>query len=255
MTSSSKKNVYEVEGDTVSEGDTSDEECVESSKKSPTKTRSQKEGLELPSGIADNDSKPNRQKKTIWIGLILLAIAVVTGAVVGGVHMTKNKNTTPSTTNNSAEGNLSILAGNGEDMDSPAEGGTSTSTSTSTEQPPQESQQEEDSSSTLNIPKTTTATDESTTEQVIDDIPITNDNESKAEDVEAEEDATPTEWPDLVGMNGEDAKAQLELLYGEETYQIVVLNINSPTTRDYRLDRIRIFTDDEGVVVQMPRIG
>jgi len=76
-------------------------------------------------------------------------------------------------------------------------------------------------------------------------------DEKESEDMKSR----PTKWPDLVGMTGEEAKAQLELLCGDETYEIIVLNEDSPTTRDYRFSRIRIFTNDEGVVSKVPVIG
>ena len=56
-------------------------------------------------------------------------------------------------------------------------------------------------------------------------------------------------------MTGEDAKSVLQLMYGVGTYNIVILHEHSPTTRDYRFNRIRIFTNDEGVVTQVPHIG
>jgi hypothetical protein len=64
-----------------------------------------------------------------------------------------------------------------------------------------------------------------------------------------------SEWPQLVGTTGEDAKQELESMYGVGTYNIVILHENDPTTRDIRWDRIRIFTDDDGIVVEVPKIG
>jgi len=252
MTSPNKKKVYNdcVEGDTVSEGDTSDEECNHESSKTIPTTRSRK-GLELPDGSADNDSKSriNTKKKMLFI---LLAIALVAGSFVGGYYIVRHQKSKQAAESGSqSAGDLSILAPNGDDMDSSVEEGVVD------EQSPQESQQEDDSSSTSNSPKAIPS-DEDTTEQVVD-IPIMNDKPLNMvkpnNEIDAEKQSTTTVWPELVGMTGKDAKAQLESEFGEGTYKIIVLNHNSPTTRDYRTDRIRIFTDDDGVVVEAPRIG
>lgn len=90
-----------------------------------------------------------------------------------------------------------------------------------------------------------------------DELPAEQDQveDDPTEQNQVREDPPPTKWPSLMGLTGEEAKSQLESMYGEGAYDIVIHNENSPTTRDYRFNRIRIFTNDEGVVVQIPRIG
>jgi Potato inhibitor I family len=62
------------------------------------------------------------------------------------------------------------------------------------------------------------------------------------------------EWPQLVGMDGDEAAAQLEAAYPDK-YDIFVLNEDSIVTMDYLTDRIRIFVNDANVVTLVPRIG
>jgi hypothetical protein len=63
------------------------------------------------------------------------------------------------------------------------------------------------------------------------------------------------EWPELMGMPAEQAKLWLQKQYGEDTYDIIIVPQNSPVTKDLRLDRIRLFVDDDGVIVEIPRTG
>jgi hypothetical protein len=60
-------------------------------------------------------------------------------------------------------------------------------------------------------------------------------------------------WPELVGMNGEEAKAQLQAaLPGKK---IMLVPKDSMVTMDYRTDRVRIFVDSEGNVARTPTLG
>ncbi len=60
-------------------------------------------------------------------------------------------------------------------------------------------------------------------------------------------------WPELVGMNGEEAKAQLQAaLPGKK---IMLVPQDSMVTMDYRTDRVRIFVDSEGNVARTPTLG
>lgn len=61
------------------------------------------------------------------------------------------------------------------------------------------------------------------------------------------------EWPDLVGKSGEEAKAAI--LSDDSTLTVHILPEGSMVTMDYRLDRVRIFVDGAGNVVQVPRKG
>mmetsp|Transcript_30910 Transcript_30910/g.67821 ORF Transcript_30910/g.67821 Transcript_30910/m.67821 type:complete len:152 (-) Transcript_30910:168-623(-) len=61
------------------------------------------------------------------------------------------------------------------------------------------------------------------------------------------------EWPDLVGKSGEEAKAAI--LADDPKLTVHVLPDGSMVTMDFRLDRVRIFVDEEGKVVGTPRKG
>jgi ABC-type glycerol-3-phosphate transport system substrate-binding protein len=63
----------------------------------------------------------------------------------------------------------------------------------------------------------------------------------------------PNSFPELVGLPGEEAKADLEKKY--PNLSVVVVPDGSPVTMDYRDDRVRIFINDEGKVGYPPRIG
>jgi predicted nucleic acid-binding Zn ribbon protein len=63
------------------------------------------------------------------------------------------------------------------------------------------------------------------------------------------------EWPELVGMPAKQAKHWLQEQYGKDAYDIIILDQNSPVTKDLRLNRIRLFVNDDGVIVEIPRTG
>ena len=60
-------------------------------------------------------------------------------------------------------------------------------------------------------------------------------------------------WPELKGMAGEEAKKALEREACLNVVQIVPQD--SMVTMDYREDRVRLFVDDDGKVVDIPRVG
>lgn len=62
-----------------------------------------------------------------------------------------------------------------------------------------------------------------------------------------------TSWPELVGMNGQEAKSQLEASVSDK--QIFVVPEDGMVTMDYRTDRIRIFVDKDGNVARPPTLG
>lgn len=64
---------------------------------------------------------------------------------------------------------------------------------------------------------------------------------------------TRTEFPEVIGMTGDAAKATLETEF--PTMNIQVLPYGSMATMDFREDRIRIKLDENGVVSKAPRIG
>ncbi len=54
-------------------------------------------------------------------------------------------------------------------------------------------------------------------------------------------------------MSGEEAKQHI--LAEDPTINAHVLPEGSPVTRDYRLNRVRIFVDANGIVTTVPRRG
>ncbi len=63
----------------------------------------------------------------------------------------------------------------------------------------------------------------------------------------------PSSFPELVGLTGEEAKADLERKY--PNLNVFVVPDGSPVTMDYREDRVRIFVNEEGKVGYPPHIG
>ena len=61
-------------------------------------------------------------------------------------------------------------------------------------------------------------------------------------------------WHEFVGMKGSDAKHRLSLDCSELN-EITVLDQHSLMTMDFKLDRVRIFVDDQGIVVRAPSKG
>jgi len=66
--------------------------------------------------------------------------------------------------------------------------------------------------------------------------------------------ATKEQWPELVGKTGDEAKAAVQSDRPDIT-TIEVMGEKSPCTMDYRVDRVRIFVNDEGKVVSPPMTG
>ena len=62
-----------------------------------------------------------------------------------------------------------------------------------------------------------------------------------------------TQWPELVGKTAVEAKAAIEAESPGLTVHIVPPN--SMVTMDYRLDRVRIYEDDNGMVANPPQVG
>jgi len=65
----------------------------------------------------------------------------------------------------------------------------------------------------------------------------------------------PAAWPekDMVGWNGEDAKAAI--LAEQSSPHVYIVPQNSMLTMDYSEERVRILVDENGKVVRQPRIG
>ncbi|MCL7028602.1 hypothetical protein MKW94_005278 [Papaver nudicaule] len=59
-------------------------------------------------------------------------------------------------------------------------------------------------------------------------------------------------WPELVGFNGEVAARIIERQ--NPNVNTIILPEGSATTRDFRCDRVWVFVDEAGRVVQTPII-
>ncbi|WCJ21663.1 Proteinase inhibitor [Euphorbia peplus] len=62
-----------------------------------------------------------------------------------------------------------------------------------------------------------------------------------------------TSWPELVGEKGEVVAKTVE----RENYFVtaIVLKVGTPVTKDFRCDRVWVWVNDNGDVVEIPRIG
>ena len=255
-----------VEGDTVSEGDTSDEEDIEASKTntSPRRTSSQrKEGLELPSGSADGlCCSRTKKRKFLFIVLAITALAVTSAGIVGGIYLSKNRSASPSTT---IDEEFSSIASIPDAIPSTEQDENETIQNPEVSSPSTTTEEEEDSAPSIPEPWgaiASTVEDENDTIQnsVVEPSAPKNEHlglldEIMNGEVENEDNAQPTYFPALVGMTGEEAKSELEILYGEEAFDVHILLEGTPVTRDYRFNRIRIYTNSEGVVTKVPHVG
>ena len=287
-----------VEGDTVSEGDTSDEEDIETGKAHPKRT-----------GFA-NRNENQRKRKLAYVAFAFAAVVLTSAAIGGGIYASKKNSSTIVEDNFSMDSNTEIIPSIVEEEDS------SSTVQDENDSLPKEVPKEEvipsieEEDENDSVPKGDTFGLPVSKENVVpltrednkndsvlkgglpvseeidslpkeDVLPSTreddeNDSVPKGDslglldeivDLEEEnkdEKTTPekredkvkkSKWPELVGMTGEMAKAQIQTMYGEETYEIVVLLEGSPVTRDYRFNRIRIFTNTEGIVTTTPVIG
>lgn len=63
-------------------------------------------------------------------------------------------------------------------------------------------------------------------------------------------------WPECVGMTGDDCASMIRSVASDlSPSNVVVMNVNSMMTMDYRTDRVRIMVDDDGKVVRSPSRG
>ena len=61
------------------------------------------------------------------------------------------------------------------------------------------------------------------------------------------------QWPEVVGLHS--AEAEKVIHADDASINIQVLPQGSATTRDFRINRVRVFVNGEGVVVDPPRRG
>jgi len=71
------------------------------------------------------------------------------------------------------------------------------------------------------------------------------------------EGSCPTDWPDVVGQTGTQAKAEIEssCVDGGEILDVQIVKDGGMVTMDYRTDRVRVWVDGNGVVVRAPIVG
>ncbi|KAL6189513.1 hypothetical protein ACLB2K_040901 [Fragaria x ananassa] len=60
-------------------------------------------------------------------------------------------------------------------------------------------------------------------------------------------------WPGLLGSQGEVAKATIES--ENASVKAVIVLEGTSVTDDFRLDRVRVWVNAEGVVTSVPKIG
>ncbi|CAF3987842.1 unnamed protein product [Rotaria sordida] len=60
-------------------------------------------------------------------------------------------------------------------------------------------------------------------------------------------------WPELIGKNGQEV---VNIIKKETGFtNVVIVKEGSPITLDYRVNRVRVFVNDNGIVVHVPTIG
>ena len=64
-----------------------------------------------------------------------------------------------------------------------------------------------------------------------------------------------TEWPELVGKPGEEAREVIRATGGPGITTVDIIPEDSMVTQDFRTDRVRIFVDSSGKVARTPRVG
>jgi len=80
--------------------------------------------------------------------------------------------------------------------------------------------------------------------QVSQSSDITNNNQMEFEG---------KQWPELVGRSGEEAVRIIKQQSG--LTNVIIVRQGQPITMDYRIDRVRVFVDDRGIVTSAPRTG
>ncbi|PKI61646.1 hypothetical protein CRG98_017958 [Punica granatum] len=62
-----------------------------------------------------------------------------------------------------------------------------------------------------------------------------------------------TSWPELVGKKGEAAMASIKS--ENPNLNAFTIKEGTPVTRDYRVDRVRVWVDDSDLVTRVPTVG
>jgi Potato inhibitor I family len=65
--------------------------------------------------------------------------------------------------------------------------------------------------------------------------------------------AAAQQWPDCVGMKGEDAVALIQADHPD--FKVLLVSTDAMLTMDMRMDRVRVFVDAAGIVTRVPRVA
>uniref|UniRef100_A0A0D9WEP6 Uncharacterized protein n=1 Tax=Leersia perrieri TaxID=77586 RepID=A0A0D9WEP6_9ORYZ len=60
-------------------------------------------------------------------------------------------------------------------------------------------------------------------------------------------------WPEVVGLPAEEAKRTI--LRDRPDVHVIVAPVGSPGITDFNEKRVRVFVNDAGIVVEVPRTG
>ena len=83
-------------------------------------------------------------------------------------------------------------------------------------------------------------------------VGLNNSNRSETS-LSNSENVTRSSWPELVGMDAENASAWIKERYPE--YTVYVVDYDDYVTTDYDTKRVRIYKASNGTVVVVPKIG
>jgi len=61
----------------------------------------------------------------------------------------------------------------------------------------------------------------------------------------------PKSWPEFVGKDANEVEQQLQA----EGYEPEIKPKGAPCTRDYRIDRVRLFVDANNKIIETPHTG
>lgn len=69
------------------------------------------------------------------------------------------------------------------------------------------------------------------------------------------EDSSQGPWPECVGKTGQECVALIEEQAPDVKGNVLIVPHGSIVTMDYRTNRVRVFVDEQGVVVKPPSRG
>jgi Potato inhibitor I family len=69
------------------------------------------------------------------------------------------------------------------------------------------------------------------------------------------EDSSQGPWPECVGKTGQECVTLIEELAPDVKGNVFIIPYGSMVTMDFRTNRVRVFVDEQGVVVKAPSRG